>query len=126
MRGSRAQRFLFSDGFQNGNRKSRAFNGIRAGTDLVEQDETAVFDGSEHLNDMDHMRGECRERLLNALLVSDIREDIVKNTHHGAVRNGDMHTRLCHNGKQAECFQGYRFTARIRSGNNECVKINAE
>ena len=124
--GCGAKRVFLAYRFQNGNGKRRALDGVCSRAHFVEEDEASALDVCEHLHDMHHMRGERGKRLLNALFITDIREDIVENAHHRAVSHGDMKSRLGHDGKKSERFEGNGLTARIRTRDDKGIEILAE
>ena len=59
------------------------------------------------LHDIDnvaHVRGERRQILLDALLITDICEDIVEDSQAGFLHRRDMQTCLSHERKQSQCL----------------------
>ena len=72
------------------------------------------------------MGGKRGKRLLNALFVADIRQNIVENPHHGAVGRGNMQSRLRHEREKAERFEGDGFSARVRTRDNQRIEFSAE
>ena len=56
--------------------------------------------------DVGHMGGEGTETLLDTLLITDVRIDIIKNSQFGSILCRNMQTSLSHQGEQANRFQG--------------------
>ncbi len=96
-----------------------AFLRIGARPQLVQQYKrmrACVFYGK---NDALHVRGKCRERLLNALFVADIGIESVKNRQLGRGFGWQEQTGLGHCAKQPHQLQRNRFTACIGPGDNQ-------
>ena len=72
------------------------------------------------------MRGECRERLLDRLLVADIGKNTVEDRHEASVVRRDVKAALGHEGKKSQRLERDGFAAGVGAGNNERVKIGAE
>ena len=72
------------------------------------------------------MGRECGKRLLNALFVADIRQNIVENPHHGAVGRGNMQSRLRHEREKSERFESDGLSARVRARDNQRIEFSAE
>ena len=61
---------------EEGAREGGAFGRVGAGGELVEEDERRRAGALEQLDDVAHVAAERRERLLDALLVADVGEDL--------------------------------------------------
>ena len=109
-----------------GNGKRRALGGIRTGAELIEQDERAVAAGVQNSDDVGHMRRERRQALLDALLVADVRHDLVEHGQAAAVGGGNVQTALRHHGEQAHGLERDRLAAGVRAGDDKGVKVRAE
>ena len=72
------------------------------------------------------MRGECRERLLDRLLVADIGKHPVKDRNEASVVRRDVKAALGHEGEKSQRLERDGFAAGVGAGNNERVKIGAE
>ena len=126
MCGSGAERILFAYRFEDGNSKRRALDRVRACTHFIEKHERAALDGSKHLHDMHHVRGEGGKRLLNALLIADIREDIIENAHERAISGRNVKTRLGHDREKTDGFERNGLTARIGTRDDQRIKLFAK
>ena len=107
---------LFVKVGQDGNCQCRTFRGIRSGSKLIEKHQgfpVCFFQKGYHVR---HMRGERTQRLLDALLVSDICVHLMENGQFRAVIGRNMKPCLSHQGKKSYRFQGNRFTAGVGAG----------
>ena len=62
--------------------------GVGAGAQLIEQHQAIGRHGLEDLDDVAHVRAEGGERLLDALLIADIREHALEDREGGALSSG--------------------------------------
>ena len=69
------------------------------------------------------MGGEGAQALLDALLIPDIREYIVKNCQLRALESRNVEAGLSHEGKKPHGFQGNRLASGIGSGHDQQIKI---
>jgi hypothetical protein len=67
-----------------------ALLGIGADGDLVDQDQRAVARGREQLAQVDHVAGERRQVVLQALRVADVGADVGEPAHRAAALGGDV------------------------------------
>ena len=72
------------------------------------------------------MRRERGERLLNALLIADVRQNVVENRNFAAIRRGDHQAAHGHQRQKARRFQRDGLAAGVRAGDDERIKITAE
>ena len=72
------------------------------------------------------MRGEGTQALLNALLIPDVRIDLMENGKLRTVQGGNMKAGLPHQAEKPRCFQGYRLTTGIGAGDDEQVIIPSQ
>ena len=77
---------------------------VRAGTQLVKQDQGVFLAGVKDLDNVLHVCRKGGEVLLNALLIPDIGENVRKNRQCTAVRRRDMQPALVHCRKQSNGF----------------------
>ena len=80
------------------------FRRVGTRSQLIEENEgfrISLFDKGNHVG---HMGGEGTERLLDTLLVSDIRIDFLKNRQFGTVKCRNVKTCLSHQGKKTDRF----------------------
>ncbi len=104
----------------------RPLGRVGAGAGLVEQDEGLLRCPAEDLRDPPDMRGEGRERLLEALLVADVGQHVVEDWQLRTLVRRDMQARLGHHRQQADRLQGHRLAARVGSGDDQKVRAKAE
>ena len=107
----------------NGNRQSRTLNRVGTRTQFVEQHEVAlpaaVHDGHDGL----HVRGERGQALLDALLVTDIGVNMLKQADFRLLVRRDMQAAGSHERQQTEGFERNRLAAGVRAGDDERVVI---
>ena len=123
MRGCGAFRARVFHIFQNADCKRRALGGVCAGAEFVEKAKTFFADFRQNIHDVNHMRGKCAQTLLNALFVADVGKNVLKHRDFRALLRGDMQARKRHNRQKSDCFKRYRFTARVRTRDNQRVEI---
>ena len=111
---------------QDGDGEGRALRGIGSGSQLVEEAEGVRVRVLQDGNDAGHVGGEGAQALLDALLVPDIRKNLPEHGKPGPVLGRDMKAGLSHQAEQSRGFQGNRFSARIRPGDDEKVIIPAQ
>ena len=68
------------------------------------------------------MGGEGGQALLDALLVTDVRQHPFVNGHFTAVPGGDVQAALGHQGQQTQCFQRNSLTAGVGAGDDQGIK----
>ena len=66
-----------------------------------------------------HVRGESGQRLLDGLLIADVREDPVEQGERRALRRRDLHPELVHEGEEADGLQADGLAARVRPRDDE-------
>ena len=69
---------------------SRAFRRVGAGSQFVEEDQgipVCLFQKTDYIS---HVGGKGTERLLNALLISDVSINLFKHAETGVVKSGNM------------------------------------
>ena len=107
-------------------RQRRALGRVGARTELIKKNERGVVADFENVDDIFHMRGECRERLLDRLLVADIGKNTVEDGNEASVVCRDMKPALGHEGKKSQRLERDSLAAGVGAGNDERVKIGAE
>ena len=107
-------------------RQCRALGRVRACTELIKKNERGVVADFENIHDVFHVRGKCRERLLNRLLVADISKNTVEDGNEASVVRRNVKAALCHEGEKSQRLERDGFAAGVGAGNNERVKIGAE
>ena len=115
--------FSFQQCFDDSNGQRRPFRRVSTGTQFVEQHQRIVCHLIHDPHDICHVGRERRKALFNALFVPDISKNIVEYCQFGIVKGRDMQTRLPHQGKQTQCFQGNCFTTRIGACDQQCGKL---
>ena len=70
--------------------------GVGTSPQLVEQDQRARSCLGQNLPDSSHVRRECRERLLQALLVANVGQDVIEDRKLRAVAGRHVQARLRH------------------------------
>ena len=68
---------------------------------------------AQHLDDVAHVRGEGREALLDALLVADVREDLLEDRDARIPRRPGSAARLRHQRQQAHRLERHRLATRV-------------
>ena len=104
----------------------RPFGRVGAGAQLVEQDERLLGRLGEDLRDPPDVRREGRERLLQALLVADVGEDVVEDRQLRPLMRRDVQARLGHDRQQADRLQRDRLAAGVRPGDDQDLELEAE
>ena len=95
------------------------FGRVGARAQLVEQDERLRGRPGQDLADPPDVRREGRERLLEALLVADVGEDVVEDGELRALGGRDVQAGLGHDREQADGLQGDRLAAGVRPGDDQ-------
>ena len=72
------------------------------------------------------MRGEGRKRLLNALFISDVRVNVLKQTDLALLVCRDVQAGGRHQAEQPQCFERHGLTARVRTGDDQRVVVVAD
>ena len=72
------------------------------------------------------MRREGRKALLDALLIADVDQHLLIDRNSAVFCYRKHQTAHRHQGHQADGFQGNRFTAGVRSGDDQCIEILSE
>lgn len=86
--------------------------GLGARAELVKENERGAVADFENVDDIFHMRGECRERLLDRLLVADIGKNTVEDGNEASVVCRDVKAALGHEGKKSQRLERDGFAAR--------------
>ena len=126
VRGGGDARAVAAQLLQDGHGKRRALNRVCARAKLVKKHQRVWRDAPEDVHNVDHMRRKSRERLLDALLVADVRQDVVKHAHRGVRRGGQLQTGLIHQRKQPRRLQSDRLAACVGAGDDQRVKFVAQ
>src|SRR5699024_22523 len=69
------------------------------------------------------MARESRQCLLNGLLISNVTVDFRKKSKPASVPCRHRYAGLCHEGTEADRFDSYRLTARVRAGDDDSVRL---
>ena len=120
MGGGNGRGALPAQTLQNGNGQCRTFRRIGPRTQLVQKHQRIRSGFFHHLNDILHVRGKGGQTLLDALLIADIGENILKYRKLAGGQRRNVQPALCHHGKQSHRFQSDRFAAGIRPRHNQC------
>ena len=97
----------------------RALGRVRAGTELVEQDQGARAGRLDDRGDPPQVPGEGRQRLGDRLLVADVGEHVAPDRQAAALGGRDVQPGLVHQAEQAERPQRDRLAAGVRAGHDE-------
>ena len=106
---------------QDGDREGRAFRRIGSRAQLVKQTQAVPVAAAENIHNGGHVRREGRERLLNTLLIPDIREDFPEQGQLAVVRGRNMQAGHAHELQQTDRFERDGFAACVRAGDNDHV-----
>ena len=109
-----------------GDGQRRALGRVRAGAELVEQQQRPVVALLEHAHGVRHVRRERGQRLLDALLIADVGHDLVEHRHGAAVGTRDVQAALRHGREQTDGLERDGLAAGVRAGDDERVKFAAE
>ena len=109
---------LFNDG--GGQRRSLYRIGARA--QLVQQHKAVLPGKLQNMNDIRHMGGKGGKRLLDALFVSDVRQNVAVHRYPAVVPRRDHETTHGHQSQKAQGFQGHGFTAGVGAGDDQRIK----
>ena len=126
MRRGRDERAALAPALNDGDGQRRALGRVRAGTELIKQQQRPVVAVLEDAHDVRHVRRECGQRLLDALLIADVGHDLVEHRHGAAVSARDVQAALRHGGEQANGLERDGLAAGVRAGDDERVKFAAE
>ena len=99
--------------------EGRALGRVRAGAELVEQDEGARPGRLDDRRDAPQVAGERRERLRDRLLVADVGEHVAPDRQAAAGGGRDVQAGLVHEAEQAERPQRDRLAAGVRTRDDE-------
>ena len=111
---------------QNRHGKRRALDGVCSRAELVEEKKRSVAALFEHVHDVHHVRREGGERLLDALLVADVRKDFIKYGNAAALCGGNVQAALRHKAEKADGLERNGLAAGVRAGDDERIVILAE
>ena len=92
---------------------------FRAAAELIDQQEAARPGLAHHRLHVQQVRRISRQVILYALLIAHIEEYAVEHSHLGTFVRRNGHTALHHILQEPHRFQTDRFSARIRSGNEQ-------
>ena len=106
-----------------GDGQSRTLHRVCAGAQLVEQQQTVVVHFIQDLDDVGHMGREGRQALLDALLISYVRQHPTEHPHGAAAVGGDVQAALGHQAQQSDGFQGHGFAAGVGAGDDQGVEL---
>ena len=104
----------------------RALRGICSRTELVEKTEAVGIRLLQDPHGIGHMRRERRQALLNALLVSDVRKNLLEHRQLRALEGRNEETGLAHKLEQSHGLQTNRLAAGIRSRDHQKRKRIAQ
>ncbi len=111
---------------ENGLADGGALVRVGTGADLVDQDERPGAGFVQHLHLATQMGAEGAERLLHALLIADVDEDVLEDAHDGAPLDGNGHAGLGHERQQADRLERDGLSAGVGAGDDQQVEIVAE
>ena len=123
VRGGGDRRAELSRAFDDRNGERRALGRVGAGAELVKQHQRAVAAGVQNPDDVRHVRRERGQALLDALLIADVRHDLVEHGQTAAVRGGDVQAALRHHGEQAHGLERDGLAAGVGAGDDERIVI---
>ena len=109
-----------------GDGQRRALGRVRAGAELVEQQQRPVVALLEHAHGVRHVRRERGQRLLDALLIADVGHDLVEHRHGAAVGARDVQAALRHGREQTDGLERDGLAAGVWAGDDERVEFAAE
>ena len=109
-----------------GDGQRRALGRVCARAELVKEQQRALVARLQHTHGVGHVRRECRQRLLDALLVADVGHDLVEHGHGAAVGTRDVQAALRHCREQTDGLECDGLAAGIWAGDDERVKFAAE
>ena len=104
----------------------RALGRVGARAELVQQDERFPVADADDLDDIFHMRREGGERLLDRLLIADVRQHQREHGNKAPVIGGDMQTAFRHQRQKADGLERDGFAARIGAGDDERIEVRSE
>ena len=107
-------------------RQRRALGRVGARAQFVEERERFFRHPAHDGNDIHHVRGERRKRLLDRLLVADIGENLIEYRKLRPQIGRHLQARHRHEREQADGFERNGFAARVRAGNDKRGKILPE
>ena len=108
----------FKQVIEDGARQCRAFLRIGARAKFIEDDQRTLIDLFENADDVRDVTAERAERLLDGLLIANIGIHIVEERQFRTAFSRDVQSALRHERQQTDGFQRNRFSARVRTGNN--------
>ena len=108
---------------QDGNGKRRPLGRVCPGAQLIEEDEGALIYLFQERNNICHMRGKCTQALLNALLVTDIRIDLMEHCQLRTVACRDVEPCLSHQSEEPDGLKRHSLSSGIRAGDDQESKI---
>ena len=108
---------------KNGDSQCGTLCRIGTGTKLVEKYQRVGIHIFQDTHNGRHMGGKSTETLFNALLISDICKDIVKDAEFGTFKGRDMKSGLSHQGKESNRFQRNRLATGVWSGDDQKTEI---
>ena len=104
----------------------RPLGRVRAGAQLVQEDQGAGARRVEDLPRLAHERGERREVLGEALLVADHGEDLIRERHAAARRRGDVAAGVGHEDEETARLERDRLATRVRSAQDEPRSVGGD
>ena len=104
---------------QNSERQCRPLFRVRPRAHLVDEHQAVRFRFAQNINDVAHVRAKSRERLLDALFVSNIRKNLLKERQTAALQRRQEQPALRHGRKQADHLECNRLATGIRAGDDE-------
>ena len=126
MRGRSNARAHLAGIADDGNRQCRALDRVGTRTQFIEQHEVALPAAVHNRHDGLHARRERGQALLDALLVTDIGVNMLKQADFRLFIRRNMQAACRHERQQAERFERNRLAAGVRTGDDEGVVIVAD
>ncbi len=120
------QRPLLPQALDNRRGQGGALHWVCAGAQLVHQRQTAWAGLRQNFHNGLHMRGKGGKRLLDALLVANIRQHAAAHLNHAVLSAGNLQAALGHQRQQTQGLQAYCLAAGVGAGDNHRVGLAAD
>ena len=109
-----------------GDGQSRAFGRVGAGAQLVQQHKGAGGGQFQNAGDLGHVAREGGQALLDALLVADVHQILLKDADLAALVRRDQKAALGHGAEQTGRLEGDGLAAGVGAGNDEGIVVAAQ